>query len=83
MFSIYYFASVREELGSAGETIGTVGQIITVADLITVLSARGGAWTMLEDRNRVLVAVDQAVADRDQTLTGNEEIAFFPPMTGG
>lgn len=83
MFSIHYFASVREELGSAGETIDTSEQISTVADLIAVLSARGGAWTLLADRNRVLVAVDQAVADRDQVLAGNEEIAFFPPMTGG
>lgn len=83
MFNIHYFASVREQLDSAGETIDASGDINTVADLIAVLSSRGGAWSLLEDRNRVLVAVDQAVADREQRLTGNEEIAFFPPMTGG
>ncbi|HDZ09821.1 molybdopterin converting factor subunit 1 [Pseudohongiella sp.] len=83
MLSIHYFASVREALGRDSETIEQAAQISTVADLIAMLSARGGAWPLLEDRNRILVAVNQAVADRDQTLTGNEEIAFFPPMTGG
>lgn len=83
MLNIHYFASVREELGSDGETVDAAARINTVADLIALLSARGGAWLLLQDRNRVLVAVNQAVADRDQVLTGNEEIAFFPPMTGG
>lgn len=83
MFSIHYFASVREQLGSAGETLDASAQIGTVADLTALLAARGGAWTVLEDRQAVLVAVDQAVADRTRVLSGNEEIAFFPPMTGG
>tara|TARA_R100001039_G_C1854550_1_gene116687 strand:+ start:3427 stop:3678 length:252 start_codon:yes stop_codon:yes gene_type:complete len=83
MFSIQYFASVREQLGSAGETLEASGQIHTVADLTAMLAARGGAWTVLEDRHAVLVAVDQTVADRNRALTGHEEVAFFPPMTGG
>lgn len=83
MFSIHYFASVREQLGSAGERLEASGQIKTVADLTALLASRGGAWTVLEDDRAVLVAVDQAVADRTQVLSGNEEIAFFPPMTGG
>lgn len=83
MFSIHYFASIREQLGSGGETLEAAGQINTVADLTAILAARGGAWTLLEDRHAVLVAVDQAVADRNQALSGNEEVAFFPPMTGG
>lgn len=83
MFSIHYFASVREKLGSAGESVEAAEHITTVADLIAELAGRGGSWSLLADRNAVLVAVDQAVADRNQVLTGNEEIAFFPPMTGG
>lgn len=83
MFSIHYFASVREKLGSAGESLEAAEHIRTVTDLITELAGRGGSWSLLADRNEVLVAVDQAVADRNQVLTGNEEIAFFPPMTGG
>lgn len=83
MFSIHYFASVREQLGSAGETLDASAKISTVADLTALLAARGGAWTVLEDHQAVLVAVDQTVTDRTRVLSGNEEIAFFPPMTGG
>jgi len=83
MFSIHYFASIREQLDSDGEMLETSADINTVADLVTVLARRGGAWALLEDQQAVLVAVDQAVADRSRSLAGNEEIAFFPPMTGG
>ncbi len=83
MFSIHYFASIREQLDSDGETLQASADISTVADLTALLAARGGAWKLLEDQHAVLVAVDQAVVDRSRTLSGNEEIAFFPPMTGG
>lgn len=83
MFSIHYFASIREQLDSDGEMLEASADINTVADLIAVLALRGGAWAVLEDQQAVLVAVDQAVADRARPLSGNEEIAFFPPMTGG
>ncbi|MEX0738048.1 MAG: molybdopterin converting factor subunit 1 [Pseudohongiella sp.] len=83
MFRVHYFASLREKLGSAGESLEAADDINTVADLIAVLTRRGGAWNLLADSREVLVAVDQAVADRDQTLNGDEEVAFFPPMTGG
>lgn len=83
MFRIHYFASVRETLGSSAESLDASTDIKTVADLIDVLAKRGGAWSMLANQDEILVAVDQAVADRGQELIGNEEIAFFPPMTGG
>jgi molybdopterin synthase sulfur carrier subunit len=44
---------------------------------------RGDPWTALKDRSRVLVAVNQTIVDHAHPLAGNEEVAFFPPMTGG
>lgn len=83
MLNIHYFASVREQLGSAGEKMELPEGAQTVADLVEVLQSRGAAWSLLADQQQVLVAVDQTVADRSQRLSGSEEIAFFPPMTGG
>jgi|TARA_R100001369_G_scaffold78130_1_gene107702 sulfur-carrier protein len=83
MYSIHYFASVREQLDCSEESIEATDAIATVADLVKLLAARGGAWTMLANRQQVLIAVNQAVSDHEQALTGNDEIAFFPPMTGG
>lgn len=83
MLNIHYFASVREQLGSAGEQLTLPEGAETVADLIAVLQSRGAAWALLADPQQVLVAVDQSVSDRSHRLSGSEEIAFFPPMTGG
>jgi sulfur-carrier protein len=59
MYSIHYFASVREQLDCSEESIEATDAIATVADLVKLLAARGGAWTMLANRQQVLIAVDK------------------------
>ncbi|MAY56422.1 MAG: molybdopterin converting factor subunit 1 [Pseudomonadota bacterium] len=83
MLNLQYFASVREQLGRESEQLDLPADVTTVADLAAWLAERGAPWTLLTDTQQVLVAVDQEVVDRAQTLTGQEEVAFFPPMTGG
>jgi sulfur-carrier protein len=84
MLTINYFASLREALGSAGEQLELPTGVNDVAGLITALVAvRPAAWQVLQDRAQVLVAVDQTIVNLHHPLKGNEEIAFFPPMTGG
>lgn len=83
MLKLCYFASVREQLGTSEESISLPEQITTVAELSTLLAARGGPWAMLADEKSVLIAVNQQVSARDHVLQGSEEVAFFPPMTGG
>jgi sulfur-carrier protein len=83
MLSIHYFASVREKLSQTGETLELPHGVHTTGDLAAFLALRGGAWAFLTDQHQVLVAVDQSVADRNHSLKGHEEVAFFPPMTGG
>ena len=41
------------------------------------------SWSILQDHNKVLVAVNQTIVARNHTLEGADEVAFFPPMTGG
>lgn len=84
MLTINYFASIREELGTGTESLTLSAQTKTVGDLIdSIISERGEPWMALQDRARVLVAVNQTIVDRTYELQGDEEVAFFPPMTGG
>ncbi|MDP1930683.1 MAG: molybdopterin converting factor subunit 1 [Gammaproteobacteria bacterium] len=84
MLTINYFASLREELGSGGETLTLPEQVTDVARLIDhLVQTKGESWSALKDSSRVLIAVDQVIVDRGHRLHGTEEVAFFPPMTGG
>lgn len=83
MLTIQYFASVRETLSKASEQINLPDDVSTVAELTEHLATRGDAWQLLLNSSLVLIAVNQSVADRSTRLLGNEEVAFFPPMTGG
>lgn len=84
MLTLHYFASLRESLGVDQETLALPRQGMSVAELIDLLiSTRGASREALLDTSRVLVAVDQTIVERNHVLQGGEEVAFFPPMTGG
>lgn len=84
MLTLHYFASLRETLGVDQETLVLPAAGISVAELVRhLVSLHGASREVLEDSSRVLVAVDQTIVERDHVLQGGEEIAFFPPMTGG
>jgi sulfur-carrier protein len=77
-----YFASLREALGP-GETIELPAGA-TVAGVRDLLVARGGAHAKTLARGRALrCALDRQMADEDQALHDDAELAFFPPVTGG
>jgi molybdopterin synthase sulfur carrier subunit len=79
---ILYFASLREQLGLAEETVTEV--VANVDELILLLSNRGDIWTnLLKDNLRLQIAVNQSLARRHTTLSPDDEVAFFPPVTGG
>ena len=82
MIRILYFASLRERLGSADETLREHPG--TLADLRVQLAARGGVWgEVFADGQRVLAAVNQEMASDGQALQAGDEVGFFPPVTGG
>lgn len=81
---VLYFARLREVLGKSEEEIVLPEDVRTVGELATFLRARGGAWSSeLGTGKAVRVAVDQDMADPATRIHGGEEIAFFPPVTGG
>lgn len=85
MITILYFARFREKLGLDRETLDvTSTHPLTVQAVLDQLVARGGIWQELLDCDRgVLVAVNQEMASRDTQVINGDELAVFPPVTGG
>jgi molybdopterin converting factor subunit 1 len=81
---VLFFARLRELNGGDGCEIDDADCPATVAELRALLRGRLAAdiAAQLGDPN-VFCAVNQRVADEDQAITPADEIAFFPPMTGG
>lgn len=81
---ILYFARLRETLDSAGEELELPAAISTVADLMAELARRGDAWQQVFAGNQPLrAAVNQVLAKNSATIKAGDEVAFFPPVTGG
>ncbi|WP_296417088.1 molybdopterin converting factor subunit 1 [Pseudooctadecabacter sp.] len=79
---VMYFAWVRERIGLPREVVETSAS--TVAQLVDELRAREARYeAAFEDVTALRVALDQELADFDASLEGVQEVAFFPPMTGG
>jgi molybdopterin synthase sulfur carrier subunit len=81
---LIYFAWVRERVGRGEEDLDLPPGIVTVADLIAWLSARGEGYAYaFEKPSTVRAALDKVLARHDAAIAGAREVAFFPPMTGG
>ena len=81
---LLYFASLREQVGSGGESLDLPAGVASVASLREHLIARGGVWPVALAANRALrVAVNQDLAVASTAIKEGDEIAFFPPVTGG
>ena len=79
-----YFAWVRERVGIAEEEIDPPACVKTLADLVVWLKRRGENYgAAFADQRSVRAALDRCHARPDQPIAGVEEVAFFPPMTGG
>lgn len=80
--TVLYFASIREAAGSAREALETDAG--TVADLRAELCMRGGALAeALAPGKAVRMALNQTLAHEHAGLSDGDEVAFFPPVTGG
>lgn len=81
---VLYFARLREAFGMPGETLPVEGAAGTVADLRDRLVARGGVWAEELGGTRVVrFAVNQTLCTATQPLAAGDEVAVFPPVTGG
>ena len=83
MLKILYFASLRETLGRGAEILELPGGVSDVSGLLQLLTARGGEWGQLATVKNLRYAVNQEMAQLDSPLRAGDEVAFFPPVTGG
>jgi len=83
MIRLLYFASLREAVGQSAESLELPVDIRDIAALKTLLAARGGAWKTAFETGRLLASVNQQMAGDDHPVADGDEIAFFPPVTGG
>ena len=84
MVKLLFFARLREDLGTSTEDLPLPAGVATVASLRAHLMARGGAWaTVLANGKALRVAVNQEMADPATAIKAGDEVAFFPPVTGG
>ena len=84
MIQLRYFASLREQLGTDAEQIELPGGVADLAGLAAHLQARGGTWGEAFDTGRTLMmAVNQEAANSESAVKDGDEVAFFPPVTGG
>ncbi len=82
--TILYFAWLRERVGRSEEELDLPAGVRTVADLVAHLADRDpGYATAFQNRRTVRCAVNQEFADPDAPIHPGDEIAFFPPVTGG
>ena len=79
-----FFAALREQLGTSGEEIELPAGVSTVAALRSHLKARGGPYEKaFSEKNLVRMAVNQDMVQPSARIKGGDEVAFFPPVTGG
>ena len=84
MLKIIYFASLREQLGAEKYEFSLPKTVTNVGQLVEVLKEQNADLKdVFDSAPKILVAVNQVVVSKDFKLTENDEIAFFPPMTGG
>ena len=81
---ILYFALLRDALGRAQEELEVPEDMPTVAGLREWLRGCGEPYaTALGNARRVRAAVNQEMAEPDDAVKAGDEVAFFPPVTGG
>ncbi len=82
--TVRYFASVKEQLGKDSEEMELPGGVATVGALSAHLMARGGAYREVFSGQRLVrAAVNQDMAKPEAAVAAGDEVAFFPPVTGG
>jgi molybdopterin synthase sulfur carrier subunit len=81
---VLYFASVKEKLGRGAEDVDVPAAVSTVAALRAHLGSRGGAYAEVFAGGRLVkAAVNEDMVAPGAPIKGGDEVAFFPPVTGG
>jgi sulfur-carrier protein len=81
---VLFFAGLREQLGTPAMDVELPPSVSTVDALRAHLRSRGGAWeSALGEKKALRMALNQEMVQDASPLTAGDEVAFFPPVTGG
>lgn len=84
MIRVLFFASVRDKVGVPSLDVSHADAGDSLVSLRACLAAKGGAWAdVFGDNDRLLAAINQQTVSMETTLDDGDEVAFFPPVTGG
>jgi molybdopterin synthase sulfur carrier subunit len=82
--TIFYFAWVRQKVGTGEEHIDLPDHVTTITELIEFLRQRGGGYAeAFGDPGRLRAAANQEHVSFGAKIADADEVAFFPPVTGG
>ncbi len=82
--TILYFAKLREVVELDTEKLELPDTITHTQELQQFLCGRGGVWAKeFGDKKAVIIAVNQNITHKKLVLKDGDEVAFFPPVTGG
>ena len=81
---VLYFSWIKDKLGKSYEEIQIKDNIKTINDLIELLKNIDETYKkVFEDTSSIMVSINMETASFENSIYNNDEIAFFPPMTGG
>ncbi|MTI10220.1 molybdopterin converting factor subunit 1 [Curvivirga aplysinae] len=81
---ILYFAWLRQKIGTGEERKDIPANVTTVSQLVDWLRSEGDHYAdAFKDTSAIKVAINQEFADFNATVQSGDEVAFFPPVTGG
>ncbi|MBR9788705.1 MAG: molybdopterin synthase sulfur carrier subunit [Vibrionaceae bacterium] len=85
MIKVLFFAQTRELVGT--DCVDLEGQFATVeavrAHLVEKGTEKDGKWDLALEPGKLLAAVNQSIVPLDTEVKSGDEVAFFPPVTGG
>jgi len=82
MIRVLFFASLREALQTHQLDISPE-PINTIKDIMSQLKQRGDVWSDTFEQQQILISLNQNIVKSDASVEDEDEVAFFPPITGG
>lgn len=81
MIKVLFFAQTRELVGK--DEVELEGDFATVEAIRAHLVQQEGKWDLALEPGKLLAAVNQSIVPLDHPIQSGDEVAFFPPVTGG
>ncbi len=81
---VFYFARLKEKLNYSTEDLEMPDEPLTVLKLKAFLAKRGDVWgQMLMGKLKIRAAINHELVADSASIADGDEVAFFPPVTGG